>query len=921
LLTAIKNRILTLFFLFPFLSQSFSTSSQDLPQVSYSSLAEKIYLQLDNKVYTTDQVIWFKAIVVSAADHTPTKLSGVLYVELIDPDENIIERKLVKLGHGTGEGFFQLSPNYIYGTYQLRAYTTWNHNFGADFFFKEYIRVSGPERNNKENPIKNITIIEEANRNRKVRVQLDALAADSIETKGITFVVSTGNTRDTLVMKKSRDDQYLLNYYIPAQSELLTLQVQSKSDLNYSKTIVLDTNYLDVQFFPEGGELVQGLPAVLGFKVLDYKGRGRAVEGEIVDSKGGVIAPLRSNELGMGLVKWDKADSATTYTAKIFPASGRLPPKQYVLPPITSKGNSLCIRKRGEKICLKASSNYLLNDSMVIRASCRGLVYFYFKIRLRNGNMEFTHPAKTLPEGIIDFTLLMDNGIPVAERLYFNEQPETRMSLEIASDKGEYDQRERTELNIETRDEDGEPVAANFSVLVFNKTEQGKVLNFRQNILSYILLSSDLRGEIENPGFYFRDDTSRFSDVDVLLLTQGWKKYNYQREQVVFKFLPEYGLTVSGAVKGGLFDKKTKKGAELTLMTFNKPPFFDSQKTDSVGRFRFLLNDEYGDNMNILIQSANKSNKKQEYLITLDKKEYPPIVFEHKTAVEKPDSLAYAYIQTNLQRRKIEDSIRDATEGKMLQEVIVNSRILSPEQKAVTEKYGEADVIIDGQAIRDKEAKWSYGIYSVLMFNFPDKVNVRRLGNGVLYASLYNNLTTLVVIDGIPVKIHEYGMIPSIPPSEVKSFEIIPYAKSFMQLYCEVIPRACGPNTPAVGNVIAIYSHAGKGLYGMSPTIGLNKMNVPIFATPREFYAPKFDQLNAEDWAKPDLRVLIHWQPNLQTDSSGRARVSFYNSDVTGNVQVIVEAISANGEVGHRELFFDVRKKTIGRQFKNELGQ
>ena len=133
-------RIRAVFPLFFFYSifQSGPAYSQDSAS-SYSSIAEKVYLQLDNKVYTTNQSIWFKAIIANAAYHTPTELSSVLYAELIDANENIVERKLIKMEQGIGEGFFQLSPGYSHGIYQLRAYTEWNKNFGRNFLFEEYV--------------------------------------------------------------------------------------------------------------------------------------------------------------------------------------------------------------------------------------------------------------------------------------------------------------------------------------------------------------------------------------------------------------------------------------------------------------------------------------------------------------------------------------------------------------------------------------------------------------------------------------------------------------------------------------------------------------------------------------------------------------------------------------------------------------
>ena len=89
----------------------------------------------------------------------------------------------------------------------------------------------------------------------------------------------------------------------------------------------------------------------------------------------------------------------------------------------------------------------------------------------------------------------------------------------------------------------------------------------------------------------------------------------------------------------------------------------------------------------------------------------------------------------------------------------------------------------------------------------------------------------------------------------------------------------------------------------------MDKSVVPVFAAPREFYAPKYEQLKKDDWLKPDLRTLVHWQPQLKTDSLGRASASFYNADHTGSMQVVVEAISSKGEIGYKELNLDIRKR------------
>lgn len=904
----LHNRILVFLFISSLLLLSLPASSQDNPSSSHSSLAEKIYLQLDNKVYTTDQTIWFKAIVANAAYHTPSQLSGVLYAELIDPSGNILERKLIKIEKGAGDGFFHLSPLYVYGMYQIRAYTEWNKNFGDDFFFKEYILVSGAKEE-PFNPIKRLTIVEGRPNERRLNVQVDPSISDSLSGKSIQFVLEANGKKDTLSLKRNRSNQYLLDYVVPAQCEFLTLQIELDNAINYAKTIIIDTNYIDLQFFPESGELVHGLPAVLGFKALDYNGLGRKIEGEIVNEREETIASFKSNELGMGSVSLNSVDTAAKYTARIFSNKGLS--KTYSLPPVVARGNTLSVKKQAEKIIIKARSNYLGRDSVTVRASCRGIIYYYFTGVMKNGNLEFSVDGNTLPEGIIDYTLfLIPSMTPVAERLFFNQRSGQRMNIAVASDKKEYTQREKTEITIATYDQDGQSVPANISVLAVNQSQQGKAMDLRQNILSYFLLSSDLKGAIENPGHYFTKDVDRSYDLDVLLLTQGWTKYNYTRETVAFRFQPEYNLTISGNVKGGILSNKIMKGAALTLVRFSKPPLFANAKTDSLGRFSFSLDDEYGHNLNIVIQTANKSDKKKQYLITLDSKEPPPVAFNHARSIQKPDSVVHAYIKQSIEHKKAEDAYRSANEGRTLEEVVVQTRILSPQQKEVTEKYGEPKVIISGKEIQAKEEKWSYGLYSVLLFQFPDKVKITRYGNGFLYASLHNFELTLVVIDGIPVQLHEYSLIPSIPPSEVKSFELIPLSKGFANLFCEVFPRACGqPGTPTVGNVIAIYTHAGKGLHGTRAPVGISKMVVPVFSKPREFYAPRHEQLKPEDWKKPDLRNLIHWDPKIKTDTTGKSVVSFYNSDNTGTIRLVVEAISENGEIGYSELLYDVREK------------
>lgn len=878
-------------------------------QFSFDALAEKVYLQTDNKAYTNESTIWFKALVTDAIELAPTKLSGVLYVELISPDERIVETKLIKIENGAGDGFFELNKDYAEGTYLLRAYTEWNKNFGESFFFKDYIQIFTSSQNPKPNPVKNVTIIEERSNTRRIQASFDPLLIDPAHSKDLTVFLSLDEKKDTLSIKKSGSNGYNLDYPVPAGCQFVTFQVETKNNISYTRSIILTKDYLDLQFFPESGEMLHGLPCLLGFKALDSIGKGKQINGEIINSKGDVIALFHSNPFGMGTVRMAIADSGEQYMARVETVSSNGTEKRsYPLPRAVAKGSMISVVQNGDQIRLRVASNYLTDDSLSVRASCRGAVYYEVRGRLKNGAYEFGLPATSFPEGVIAFTVVNDSLQPVAERLYFNERPETRLDLSVTGNKPVYNQREQTQLDIIAKNQEGFPANVNLSVLVLNSEQLNKVLDTRQNILSYLLLSSDLKGKIEDPGYYFGTDSARGPALDALLLTQGWRKYNYTRSEGKIQVQPEPTLLVTGTVTGGFFTVKQKKGTSLTMMTFGKPPSVDTQLSDSLGRFAFPVNDLFQQTVNVLIQTSNKAGAKKDYTITLDRRNVPPVLFDHVRSVESPDSVIQVYVKNSLNNKKKLDDYIARTEGVTLSEVIVKSYAMTPERKKVTDQYGAPKTVIEGEDIRKNEAKWSYGLYSVLLFNYPDKIRINRARDGTLFAQALNSEMTLVVIDGIPVRPYDYGLIPGIPPSEVKSVELIEYAKNFTSLYCELFPTSC-LGAPPTGNIVAVYTYAKIGLFGANRAPGLTKAAVPVFSTQREFYAPKYDQLKTEDWQKPDLRSLIHWAPKVQTDSTGHATVSFYNADLTGKTQVIIEAISPNGEIGYKRLSFDVIKR------------
>src|SRR5690606_19863388 len=257
-----------------------------------------------------------------------------------------------------------------------------------------------------------------------------------------------------------------------------------------------------------------------------------------------------------------------------------------------------------------------------------------------------------------------------------------------------------------------------------------------------------------------------------LLLTRT-SGYRYLRPlQDTFYHAAEPQPYISGRVSG-TFSKRGRESVGITLLTFGQTKGMDVQETDSLGRFAFGLGEEYVDSLAILLQSTNKKGRKQNYTITLDERTPPPIRMDQHRLITQVDSIV-AYVAKQRQARaQREFSYKLASGEILLDEVEVVRKALSPQQQQVQDRYGEADVVIPGKAIQDKEEKWSYGLYSVLLFNFPEQIRIDRVGanGGYLRAQVIGNEPTLVVIDGIPVPGYSYGLIQNIPPSEVKSVE------------------------------------------------------------------------------------------------------------------------------------------------------
>ena len=660
-----------------------------------------------------------------------------------------------------------------------------------------------------------------------------------------------------------------------------------------------------VSFFPESGKMVHGFLNKIGFKALDANGLGIIAEGEVFTNKGKRITTFKTNHLGMGFF-YLKPDSTVKYHARIsFPNKSRSA-IEVTLPKVARDGSVLSVNRLKNKIWLSVYSSSL--EKVFIKVSSRGVGYYVIEGELKNGSLQTAMEADSLPEGIIAFSLLDDAKIPHAERLYYNAVKADELQITLQTNAASYEQREKTALDLELRTK-GTVRESDVSVMVVNKAQWHKGKG--ETIRSYFLLNSELRGKVEQPGYYFKKENShKFRDLEALMLTQGWRNYIFPADRLQnTSFLPQAGLSLHGTVRHNSARRTAMGPLDLTLAVFGAEPKYYQAQTDSLGRFSILLDDTYGKGRRLILQANHKGTKKKNITFTLEKQSVPELNFWPEPFTKALDKHTMAALQAQ-ERRNIAAAAFDSLSGvTQLDEVILESYKLSPARKKAYKNFGAPDVVIRGDTLRRHEKDWSYGLYSILLFNYPDQVQIERFADGFMLAHV-NNGHTLISIDGRLIRSYEYAEVQHLSPQLIESVEIMQFVPFFKNKFLNVFPDADPLFAPALGHVIAVFTKNQMGLNTSGkPIPGLLTAVMDGFSVVKEFYAPQYDAAQKPHNDKPDLRSLIHWQPGIEMDKNGRATVGFYNGDIASDYVIIVEAISKDGRIGYQELEYRVKEK------------
>ena len=854
---------------------------------------EKVHLHLDRPYYAIGDDIWFKAYVVDSRTNMPSTISNILYVELISEQNIVVQQAVLPMHEGISWGNFKLADGLAEGNYRIRAYTQWMRNAGPDFFFDKTIKIvnTAPDRVVTKTTYQSgqqvQSIINFADQSGKPftgnAVNYQVVLENGISTSAKATTDANGNISIPIMPGKTD--------VAKMAKVIATLTLANKQKVTKVMSIRTSPASVDVQFLPEGGSLVQDLPNRIGIKTVNAEGRGEDVSGTIIDGDGTEITTFKTTYLGMGSFSLNPM-SGKTYKAKVQFKNGTN--RLIDLPAATNSGYILNINNTDSaKMLVKVmrSEGLVAKGELYLIAQQNGNVCLETKVAAKI-LVNLSVPKQTLPSGVVTFTLFTADGVPVAERIAFIQNPTTQLRGGAPDLKPSYAKRADMNLGLAVA---GLDTKGSFSVAVTNESIINPDLDNESNILTSLLLSSELKGYIERPNHYFLDNSAKTrAELENLMLTQGWRKIDWAalaKDQLpTIPFPAEKNLKISGI----LTDRKgvpTVDG-KVSIFSSTNGLFSNAVQTDAQGKFLFDEMD-FNDSTRFTLQGSN--------------------AMKHKSLKLKLDIVPDQVVTANRNIGDFETDINGALKdyidngesyfedlGKrgllnrtiMLKQIEVKSTSTKkkvPEYSANLNGPGSADAVVTEDELST----------SVTLSQALSKV----MGISVSGGSVYSNQAKVatmgsaqpmsIILDGLALG-RDYN-IDLINAGDVESIEVLRSANNL------VIYGVSGGS-----GVIIITTK--RGVRKRVP-VTVSEIDSKITYTPkgyqvaRQFYVPKHE---AGTEQQLDLRPLIYWNPSLTAGADGKLNLNFSNSDQVGTYRIVLEGIDDKGNLARQVFKYQV---------------
>lgn len=629
-------------------------------------------------------------------------------------------------------------------------------------------------------------------------------------------------------------------------------------------------NY-DIQFFAEGGYLLNNVSSKVAFRVVDAKGSGVQFTGAIVNEHNDTIAKIKPLQFGIGNFTF-KPSRGHTYTA-IIRINGKVEKKE--LPVAMDQGYNMAVTGRsGGQIHIRVNSTDQSAQVIYLLANTRQQLKDALSAPMANGVADLVVDESKLGEGVSRLTIFNSAQQPVCERSVF-KRPQV-LSVGATADKPGYQTRKKVNIQVSVTDKSGRPLATDMSVSIYRADSlQGNVSG---SIQSYLWLTADLKGNIEAPDSYFDpNNTNADEAIDNLMLTQGWTGFKWEDvlngKAPVFKYIPEYSGHI---ITAKVTDPKTGLPAKNTIINLSVPGKrvqFYPATTNASGYVYFNTKNFYGAN-ELVVQPnfASDSSLKIE-VIDPYAHQFTDVALPHLHLNKNYSGLLQRYsVNTQAQNIYHGDQIRPF----YAPAVDSSSFFGQPKKTYLLDDYTRFTTM--------EEVLREY-VHEVFVSKSQKRFHFRVVGSEVVLRD-----DPLVLLDGIPIT--DMNKVIALDPLKVKRLDVVNEHYFLRPLICD--------------GILSFSTYKGDlGGYEIDPhAVVLDHEGMQL---KRDFFSPVYDSPEQINDHLPDLRSVLYWQPNITTDNTGKATVSFYTSDVTGSYIGILQGITADGMAGSGSLKIEVK--------------
>lgn len=665
-----------------------------------------------------------------------------------------------------------------------------------------------------------------------------------------------------------------------------------KPSTQFNNAPTADMDYR-IHFFPEGGDLVAGIVNVLAFKATDGTGMPQAVTGRVLDANGSEISSFSSVHDGMGTFGFIP-QTGQSYKAEIL-VNG-MHTKTVVLPTARETGWVLQIREEsdGRRRIIMAAPRNNPASKLVLIGQMQQELLLEQAIDVQNGSALLVLDTKSFPSGIMQLTLLTENAVPVAERLIFINNHDYRLDATLRTDTVSLNKRDKNVLTFLLADS----ITGSYSVAV---TDESRVLHQEQgdDIMSRLLLTSDLKGYVHQPAYYLSANTKEVrTAVDLLMMTQGWRRFKWgevlQQKYPALKIRDQNYVQLGGTIFSAATRKPVKDGTINFIMRTRDSltDFFQAPVLEN-GRF-FLDNLVYADSAQFSFQLNSKKNKEKELFIQLDKDTVDfqilgraalaPYGHRYPLRIPAVDSL-----------NKLYGFATDTTGNfRMLDLITVTAKKKRPEEELnkryTTGLFSSLNMVRILDLVNNEPGAGALNVFQYIQGRIGG-LRVVTSGMPPSYAVYSGRARSLT---GGPIAIPLYldespttsNQLASIPMSDIGMIKY--FQTGFM-------------GNAGIGTTSALAVYSKKNSDYKRDTRGfLNAFTYAGYSVTKEFYAPDYE--NPAGVGMPDRRATLLWLPDVKVDpETGRYKIRFFNNDSAKRIRVVMEGFTADGKLIHEE--------------------